>query len=114
MSSLWILKCQNKLRLKDNNHISWRMILILLCGDVERLPGPNSLTIDEMASQFLQNKGISIFHQNIGGLYQNFIQLQHMLSLHPEINILTISETHIVENSHMDNDSLYQIQDTIY
>ena len=110
LSSLWILKCQNKLRLKGNKHISWRMILILLSGDVERLPGPNSLTIDEMGSQFLQNKGMSIFHQNIRGLYQNFIQLQHMLSLHPKINIMTLSETHIVENSHMDNDSLYQIQ----
>ena len=63
-------------------------ILILACGDIESCPGP---------IQYFQNKGISVIHQNIRGLLTNLTNLESFVNTQLNIDILTLSETHITD-----------------
>ncbi len=53
-------------------------VLLLMCGDVESCPGPDSLTREQFGS-FL-NKGVKFVHQNIRGLSSNFDMLQEFVA----------------------------------
>ena len=45
--------------------------------------------------RFLNGKGLKLTHQNIRGLNHNFDLLQELVSEHNNIDILSLSETHI-------------------
>ena len=60
-------------------------------------------------SEFVKNKGIKIFHQNIRGLFANFSGVQIILREVKVLDILTLSETHINNGNHDDEESLYEI-----
>ena len=92
---------------KSTNKV-FLMFLLLCCGDIETCPGPASLTGNEF-SNFLKSKGMSIVHQNITGLLSNFHSLQELLFSHENVNILTLSETHIIDDTFNDNNNLYEI-----
>ena len=47
----------------------------MLCGDIERQPGLNSLTRDEFQQQFVSRKGLKIIYQNVRGISSNFDML---------------------------------------
>ena len=64
-----------------------------MCGDVERLPGP------EDVEHFSNTSGIKMLHQNIRGLFTNVDSLTLLLNTYKIINIVTLSETHITYNS---------------
>ena len=54
-------------------------------------------------------KGLRIAHLNIQGLATSYNGLFHVFANNPEIDVLTLSETHIIQNSTDDTDSLYDI-----
>ena len=74
----------------------------MLCRDIETQPGPNSLTRGEFQKQFISRKGLKIMHQNIRGILSNFDMLQEVVALHKNIDIVTLSETHLSEDSLID------------
>ena len=51
-----------------------------------------------------------ILHQNMRGLYNNFNQLIDIFETHKKVAIMTLSETHIINNGHNDNVALYHIE----
>ena len=102
-SSLWANKNKNKICIKISGRSLW-ICLLLLCGDIEICPGP----IDSM-SKLTMSRGVKILHQNIRGLLGNIWNLTTVFEKYKNIDILTVSETHINSGSYSDNDYLYQI-----
>ena len=80
------------------------IFLHVLCGDIETCPGPT----DNMTN-LMNMKGIKIFHQNIRGLLSNLANLTAVFEKYKNIDILTLSETHITSGSFSDKDELYNI-----
>ena len=77
-------------------------LLLLLCGDIERCPGPTSIIA------FLKQRGIKFVHQNICGLLNKIPQLETFVSdTLSKINTISLSETHI--NGPTDNNKLYKL-----
>ena len=64
--------------------------MILICGGVERLPGPPN-DVDLL----LHKKGFSLLHENVRGLFKNFDLVSDSLGNNNTIDILTLSGTHI-------------------
>ena len=56
------------------------LLLLLVCGDIERHPGP--------VQGLFQQRGINIIHQNIRGLHANFTSLQAFFQTNKSINVL--------------------------
>ena len=93
MEQKWIsLKIRNKTL----------FMLLMLYGDIETQPGPNSLTRDEFQQQFVPSKGLKIIHQNIRRILSNFDMLQEFLVSHRNIDIAIFSETHLSEENLID------------
>ena len=66
-SSVWINRVNNMFFTSKRSIKSHICLLILICGDVERLPGPpNDLDL------LLRKKEFSLLHQNVRGLFKNF------------------------------------------
>lgn len=84
------------------------MLLLLLSGDVETCPGPSRSLTREEFKQTLSNKGIKMVHQNIRGLQNNFDELQEFISSLNEIDIISLSETHLLDED--PNESLFELQ----
>ena len=63
---------------------------MLICGDVERLPGPPN-NLDLLRCK----KGFSLPKQDVQGLFKKFNLALHYLGNNNRIDILTLSETHI-------------------
>ena len=76
--------------------------LIMLCGDVESCPGPDLKNVCNL-------KGLKLCHLNIQGLSTSLNGLCEVLTRNSEIDILTLSETHISSNSTGDTEILYNI-----
>ena len=95
-STLWT-NCR-KLNIKLSHH-SCALILLLIAGDIESQPGPSQ--------QLFKNKGMHILHQNIRGLLGKFTQIQAFMDMNRNIEILTLSETHISDFDN--NDDLYAL-----
>lgn len=74
------------------------VLLLLLCGDVERCPGPFnrncSRNIPEL-NTLLQKRGIKVLHQNVRGLFTNMAYIADIFESFRGIDILSLSETHI-------------------
>ena len=73
---------------------SFLYLLLLVCGDVEKCPGPAESNIQGLLNQ----KGLKVFHQNIRGLFHNITNLSTFLNTHKNTHIFSLSETNI-ENS---------------
>jgi len=58
---------------------------------------------------FTGKKGVNVFHQNIRGLFHNIINLLTVFEQGENFDMYTLPETHIVNNSELDNDELYKI-----
>ena len=81
---------------------SFLILLLLLCGDIERCPGPLSITA------FFKQRGIKFVHQNICGLVNKIPHLETFVSdALPKAAVISLSETHI--NGFTDNDELYKL-----
>ena len=52
---------------------------------------------------------MKIFHQNIRGLFGKFECLEELLDRHSSIDILALTETHIIDGQYDDNDNLFKI-----
>eukprot|EP00111_Clytia_hemisphaerica_P015178 TCONS_00044742-protein len=81
--------------------------LLLLCGDIERCPGPyNGLIEDTM--RFCNTKGLKIFNLNIRGLQGSFDELKNLL-LTTKIDIFALNEIFVNtdedENDNTQNES---------
>ena len=77
-------------RTKKKKKKSFLTLLLKLCGDIERYPGPRSITI------FSKQRGIVFLHQNICGLLNKIPQLETCVSdTLLKIDIISFSETHI-------------------
>ena len=60
-----------------------------------------SLTREEF-KQNLSSRGLKIAHQNIRGLENNIVEVQEFISSHNEIDIFSLSETHLQNESLVD------------
>ena len=67
-------------------------MLMLLCGGIEPLPSPDSMTRTEFQPLILK-KGLKFVHQNIRGLSNNFGMFQEFIACHKKIDFFTLSET---------------------
>ena len=76
-------------------------MLLMICRAVDHLPGP------ELMEQFSNTTGIKIIHQNIRGLFANTVSLTLLLNTYKNIDIVTLPETCIINNSWKDNSGLY-------
>ena len=80
-------------------------LLLILSGDIETCPGP----VDEITN--LKNlRGMKFLHLNVRGLWNNFAFISEILFSNREIDIFSLSETHIIEEGctpgelyHIDN-----------
>ena len=52
---------------------------------------------------------MKIFHRNIRGLFGKFECLEELFDRHSSIDILALTETHIIDGQYDDNDSLFKI-----
>lgn len=66
-------------------------MLLLMCGDVEKCPGPTGHNLQDL----FKHRGLKVFHQNIRGLYKNMANLSTFLHTHKNTHIFSLSETHI-------------------
>lgn len=72
-------------------------MLLILSGDVEICPGPESMSREEFI-HFLSRRGLKMqVHQNIQGLRKNFDLIQEFITTHKDIDILSMSETHLIQ-----------------
>ena len=100
LSSVFIRRnCFSRVRSK-----SLLSLLLILCGDIETCPGPDT-TMMHLTSQ----RGLHLFHQNIRGLLPHFSEVELFFGMYKNIDILTLSETHITSNCSTDNSALYEI-----
>ena len=81
---------------------SYGIVLLILCGDIEYNPGP--------VSDLFSQKGTKIVHQNVRGLFNNLSNLTCFIDENKNVDIITLSETHIRNDSHLDNNNLYKIE----
>lgn len=69
----------------------------MLCGDIDSCPSHDRCILELTA--LLKKTGIKVFHQNAGGLFSNIAYVAEILRSFPAIDILTLTETHIGEES---------------
>lgn len=79
------------------------LILLLFCTNVQTVGNEKKNDLKD----FLRKKGISILHQNVRGLLNNFTAIEELISTSQKIDVLTLSETHISTTE--DNEKLYTI-----
>ena len=89
-SSIWMNKVNNMLFASKRSIKSYICLLMLTCGDVERLPGPPS-----NLELLFRKKRFTLLHENLRGLFKNFYLVSDLLENNNTIDILTLSETHI-------------------
>ena len=63
---------------------------------------------------FINTRGMKIVHQNVRGLFNNLLGLQEFIERHRAVDILTVSETHIVDDRYDDNEHLYKIPGYVF
>ena len=73
-------------------------LLLLLSGDIELCPGPvsgNCLNDYSELDCLMKQRGLKCFHLNVRGLWNNLCHITELLTAHNDIDIFTLSETHI-------------------
>ena len=68
--------------------LSFLCLLLFMCGDVEKYPGPTESNIQDLLNQ----NGLKVFHQNVRGLFHNIGKLSTFLHTHKNIHIFSLSE----------------------
>ena len=81
------------------------LLFFLFCGDVETCP-PGAH--DNYTSGFCKQRGLKIIHQNIRVLQTNFVLLQNLVQ-NADFDIVTLSETHLINAGFDDINNLYEI-----
>ena len=89
--SLWV-SSRNKVCTPSYRHKSLLCMLLLLCGDIESLPGliRHNTRRD---SSLLTCRGLKLFHQNVRGLHAK-LNLITVFLRGRNIDFLTMSENH--------------------
>ena len=72
-------------------------------GDIETCPGLPEKDFDE----FMKSRGMKTLHQNACGLFGKFQNLEELFDRCENIDILTLSETHITDGDYNDNEALF-------
>ena len=94
ISLLPILSASSRNGLKVNfRRKSLFCLLLLLCGDIESCPGPETSYTN--ISNFLTRKGFTVLHQNIRGLHGKKFIISDILFNNTKIDIFFLSETFI-------------------
>ena len=73
--------------------------------DINPVPGPtinHSLTWEKF-KQNLSARGFKMVHQNICGLVPNFDVLEEFINTHKEIDLLSLTETHLSSDTLSDS-----------
>ena len=73
-------------------------LLLIISGDIETCSGPFNKGISQTRTEFkqtLSKKGMKFVHQNIRGLSKNFDLLQEFITEHSQVDIVSLSETHL-------------------
>ena len=81
----------------------------MLAGDINVHPGPTTTRNIPELSRLLNCKGIKTFHQNVRGLFKNIDKLRALVTDFSNMDIITLSETHINTDSFNNNTELYSI-----
>ena len=93
ISLLPILSASSRNGLKVNfRRKSLLCLLLLLCGDIESCPGPET---SYTKSNFLTRKGFTVLHQNIRGLPGKKVIISDILLNNTKAEIFFLSETFI-------------------
>ena len=106
-SSMWNLKQERGQRgfACCYSNKSMVMVLLMLCGDIESCPGPFHVPLEE----FINSRGLKVFHHNMRGLFSNFVHVQELFDRCKGVDIMTLSETHIVDRHYDDVEGLFII-----
>ena len=88
-SAIWMFKQRNGSSCYRPENRSMYVLLLLLCEDIEFCPGPSETYV----GKFMNCRGMKIFHQN-------------MFDLYASIDVMTLSETHIIDRQYDDVDQL--------
>ena len=75
-------------------------LLLLICTfsvGVSEPCMPTSLTREEYKQSI--RKGLTFVHQNVCGIHSNFANFQEFVTSHKEIDIISVSETHLKDNN---------------
>ena len=75
---------------------SFLYLLLLVCGDVEKCPGPTESNIRGLFNQ----KGLKVSHQNIRGLFHNITNLSTFLHTHKNTYFLSVKRTSKIQHQH--------------
>ena len=76
---------------------SFFYLLLLMCGDVEKCPGPTESNIKDLFNQ----KGLKVFHQNIRGLFHNIAKLSAFLHTHKNTHMFSsVKRTLKIQHQH--------------
>ena len=79
-------------------------LLLIICGDIEQCSAPESYSAD--LRNICSFKGLKIAHLNTQGISTSFNGICELLGHKSEIDILTLSETHLQQE---DTDELFKI-----
>ena len=82
-------------------------LLLISCGDIEICPGP---IVNDPMVDFTSSRGIKIVHQNVRGLSTNLDKLKYVIEKYKNIDIITLSETHISSKNCCDFKLLSEFQ----
>ena len=84
----------------SNSDASFNLEYLQLCSDICPNPGPASPLFDALHVVRDNGKqGVSIGHSNVRGLRKNLHEVKILLQ-HTNLDILTISETHLTQDIH--------------
>ena len=79
--------------------IVWFMIFCLFSGNTELCAVATKSISRDKFKKILSAKGLKFVHQNICGLEHKFDELQEFVVSHSEIDIISLSETHLQNDS---------------
>ena len=105
-SALWLRKIRKNVfrNSQSNNKL---LLLLLACGDIESHRGPTNADVEKLhieeLSNLLKHRGIKIVHQKVRGLLTNIDKVKILFRDFKSIDIPTLSETHINDNTCNDN-----------
>ena len=105
-------KCFTPRRNKPLNLVKKSLLCLLLicCGDIEQCPGP---IYSSVLRNICTTRGLKIAHLNAQGLSTAYNGICLLHGENPEIDVLTLSETHL--NSNIDNNNeLYKIPGYVF
>ena len=84
------------------------LVLLILFNGVDSSAILQNSQHDEI-NAFSDKKGLKMFHQNVRGLFSNFVHIQNLFHECKNIDILSLSETHVTRYNNIND--LYKIDD---